>query len=781
MDPDVQEMVKKVLKRTKKPTFQTLAVNIPGIVYRVHLRGHKRTIFFNDTLEQMTGYKSSELMTGEMCSIDPIIISEDHSYVLQVVRDALRHKTPFEIEYRIKHKNGGIRYFLERGIPVYKSDGKPEFIDGVILDITERKQIEDSLSFKDHVIKNSSSIIATCDLEGNMTYGNPSFLKQWGFEDPEEFLGKPFWKFWLVKDRLDEIMRTLRSGESWFGEVKAVGKDGAIFDVQVSAAMVFDSEGNPFGLTSTSIDMTEHKRVVEALRESEEKFRSLVETTSDWIWEVDADGVYTYASPRVYDLLGYEPEEVLGRKPFDFMPPDESARILGELSGIAKEPKAFVGIENVNIRKDGQRVVLESSGVPRLDARGNLLGYRGIDRNITYRKHAEKVLKMAHDDLELRVHERTAELKKRAEQLTRLSSELTLAEHRERSRIAKILHDHIQQLLVGAKINQELLINSISKTTKSAAELVLDLINRAIKEMRSLNAELAPPVLNSGDLSASLKWLARWMHENQSFDVKLKSETSIVLDRKDLAVLLFQSIRELLFNALKHSGVKSAAVKMERQNGNLRVVISDQGVGFNAERAWNDAESDQKFGLISIRERLQYLGGRLEIESTPNAGSAISLIVPLDEAKSTEKEPLVSCRDIHERPVSTTFDQGLERKIHVMVADDHAVMREGLSRMLISHPDIEVVGEASDGEEAVHLARELLPDVILMDIRMPNMDGLEATRIIHAKFPHIRIIGLSMYDEEDQAALMTAAGAFAYRLKSGNTDSLLAAIRGEVE
>lgn len=113
------------------------------------------------------------------------------------------------------------------------------------------------------------------------------------------------------------------------------------------------------------------------------------------------------------------------------------------------------------------------------------------------------------------------------------------------------------------------------------------------------------------------------------------------------------------------------------------------------------------------------------------------------------------------------------------LVDDHSVMREGLSRMLDTHSDIEVVAEASDGEEAVRRSRELIPDVILMDISMPNMDGIEATRIIHSELPHIRIIGLSMYDEDDQAKAMLDAGASAYRSKSGNKDRLLAAIRGE--
>jgi PAS domain S-box-containing protein len=254
-----------------KPAFQTLAVNIPGIVYRVHVRERNRMEFFNPMLEQMTGYKAEELTLGEVCSIDPMIIPEDHLHVLEVVKGALRENKPFEIEYRITDKNGGIRYFLERGQPICGTDGKPEFIDGVILDITERKCSEIALLFKENIINSSSSVIATCDLEGSMTYGNPSFLKKWGFNDPKEFVGRPFWEFWLVKNRLDEIMQALRDDGHWFGEIKARRKDGGIFDVQVSAATVSDTAGYPVALTSTSIDITERKRAEKALQEAHDE------------------------------------------------------------------------------------------------------------------------------------------------------------------------------------------------------------------------------------------------------------------------------------------------------------------------------------------------------------------------------------------------------------------------------------------------------------------------------------------------------------------------------
>ena len=123
----------------------------------------------------------------------------------------------------------------------------------------------------------------------------------------------------------------------------------------------------------------------------------------------------------------------------------------------------------------------------------------------------------------------------------------------------------------------------------------------------------------------------------------------------------------------------------------------------------------------------------------------------------------------------------MDKKIRIMLVDDNTVIRQGLSMVFGQLSDIEVVGEATDGVKAVCLTRQIFPDVILMDIRMPNMDGIEATRVIHSEFPYIRIIGFSMYDENDQALAMISAGAIAFRSKGDPIDLLLSAIRDKVD
>lgn len=137
-------------------------------------------------------------------------------------------------------------------------------------------------------------------------------------------------------------------------------------------------------------EIVERKQAEKALRKSEEKLRSLVEATSDWVWEVDQGGVYTYSSPKVRDLLGYEPEEVLGKTPFDFMPSAERDGVAQIFLEARQSASPFVALENTNLHKNGQIVELETSGVPIMDADGKLVGYRGIDRDITRRKLAEK-------------------------------------------------------------------------------------------------------------------------------------------------------------------------------------------------------------------------------------------------------------------------------------------------------------------------------------------------------------------------------------------------------
>jgi CheY-like chemotaxis protein len=261
------------------------------------------------------------------------------------------------------------------------------------------------------------------------------------------------------------------------------------------------------------------------------------------------------------------------------------------------------------------------------------------------------------------------------------------------------------------------------------------------------------------------------MNENHGLTIDLQIDPDIDPKQEDITAFLYQSTRELLLNVIKHSGVKSARLEMscDEEQKQLRVTVSDRGAGFDHSAVLKNEGTG--FGLFSIHERLQLMGASIRIESSPGNGASLSLIVPFETKEEKEDEAIRKIRT--EDKITKTG----EDKIRILVVDDHTVVRQGIFALLSFHSDIEMVGEAGDGREAVEKARQLQPDVILMDINMPGIDGIQATRIIHSELPCVRIIGLSMHDKQDQADQMIQAGAFAYCTKDGSTDELLSAIR----
>lgn len=558
-------------------------------------------------------------------------------------------------------------------------------------------------------------------------------------------------------------------------EIRGMKKNGDISWLQRRNVLV-DHDGKP-AILGYEVDITEQREKESALQESYELLETIFSNVHFLIAYMDRDFNFIRVNRAYAEADGHSPEFFIGKNHFDLYPSAENEKIFRMV--VATGKPFFVDAKPSNYPSNPERGTSywDWSLLPTRDSAGIVCGAVLSLVNVTERKKAEEELKKTNAKLE----QRTDELRQRAAQLSRLSSELTLAEQRERDRIAEILHDHLQQLLVGARMGLESFIVDPDNDMETEVGRVLDLIDQSIKTSRNITTDLRPPVLDSNNLSEYLDWLARWMLKTHGFAVKLEAKIPVIVGQTDIIILLFLSVRELLFNALKHSGVKSATVKAEMHDyGNLRIIVKDNGGGFNPEIIWKDVGSASKFGLITIRERLTHLGGRFEIESTPGSGSTISLIVSIGEERPPGKDLTALTAETPGKPISASPGvRTAGRKIRIMLADDHPVMREGLSKMLNSYSDIEVVGEASDGEEAVRLARELIPDVILMDISMPKMDGLEATRIIHPEFPHIRIIGLSMYDGDDIAEAMINAGAASYRSKSGDTDRLLAAIRGE--
>jgi CheY-like chemotaxis protein len=363
------------------------------------------------------------------------------------------------------------------------------------------------------------------------------------------------------------------------------------------------------------------------------------------------------------------------------------------------------------------------------------------------------------------------ELGRRMAQLRALAAQVHRAEQRERARLAQILHDDLQQLLVAAMVRLEGIPRSGDPS--ALASEVRQLIRQAIETSRSLTADLNPAYLRSTSIVRGLHLLAGHMLVRHGLTVEVEAHGDLDVSlSSEQRVVLLQSTRELLFNVVKHSGVRSARVDVSIDPGWLKVVVEDRGRGFRASGACESNEATG-LGLVGMRERLEYIGCSLLVESQPGAYTRVTIAVPFEDASAGARSS---------RPAgshSPASAPGSGDRVRVLLADNHCVLRESLGALLRAQGDIEIVGEASDGCEAVDMATRLKPDVIVMDVGMPGMDGIDATRAIIEKVPDVRIVSLTRHEEPETTAAMLEAGAEIYLTKGGPAEDLITAIRGE--
>ena len=590
-------------------------------------------------------------------------------------------------------------------------------------------------------------------------------------------------------DAANRIMRLI----GLWREVNGRRRQGDDFPVEIAVSESFAN--SEIRYTGILRDISERKRT-----EAELRWRAgLLAQTHDAVVVWRMGGGVIYWNHGAEELYGWKVAEAAGRP---------IHRLLSSALPLSEEEFHRQLMENGRwqgeIRqttKDGQAVIVESRMVTLTEEFGCILVLE-TNRDVTERRAIhEKVCRLA-EELEDRVKDRTKELLQSQTLLRQLASELTIAEQRERRRLATDLHDYLAQLLVCARLK---VAQSRGRMEDSEVESWLgesdDILQQALTYTRSLVAQLTPMALHEFGLAAALKWLADQMRQQYrlSVQVDVQQGMSVTLP-EDQSVLIFQSIRELLINVAKHARIDQAAVRMEQRDGRLVIAVIDEGLG--SDTTTSPPPTSSKFGLFSIGERMRALWGTFEFRSIHGKGTTATLTLPLPVAGADTPAPTPKSQSHvvpQQQPPATELEYSQVRaqrsafggspermrqsdsledklRIRVLLVDDHALVRSGLSSVLRYHTELQVVGEAADGQEAVALAVALKPDVVVMDVNMPRMDGVEASKRIKRELPGTVVIGLSMHEGGHHESAMRESGAAAYLTKDSAAERLIETI-----
>jgi len=688
-------------------------------------------------------------------------------------------------------------------------------MDGLRREIQERMRAEEQLAGAkrrtEAILESAGEAIFGLNTEGLSIFINPAGAKMFGYRVEDL----------LEKNTHDILHHSYADGRPYPAcdcPIYASLKDGKMH--RADDEVFWHKDGRPIAVSYTSTpvwkgdrltgavvvlrDVTERKRAADALRRSEQQLELVSNSVPALIFYLDLERRYRTCNDAFMawfgrtreQVIGLHVRELVGEAAWEIFRPRLDRAYAGETIEFEAEPPYRLG---------GTRWI-HAVYTPHADTDGTVLGVVVLVTDITRSKQIEQALRESEarlrtfaGQLEHLVEERTEELVQSQRQLRALATELNLAEQRERRRLAIELHDHLQQALVlgRLKLGQG---KRLAQTIPACAEVINqvdDVFSDALEYTRSLVADLSPPVLRDHGLPAGLKWLGDYMQKHDMAVTVMVPEQQDLALPEDQMVLLFQSVRELLINSWKHAGTGKATVTLEQSNGQLRIVVRDEGAGFELAAA-TAADSptgglSSKFGLFSIRERMKALGGTFEIVSASGRGTTATLMLPLEIGgkgrgaspgrHTSEEEQWAKAvqSDASSRTAEHLALCERSLKTRVLLVDDHAMVRQGLRSVLECYADVEVVGEAWNGEEAIKLVDRLGPAIVIMDINMPKMNGIEATAEIKARYPDITVIGLSVNAGDENKVAMLNAGASLLLTKEAAVEHLYGAIQERMQ
>jgi CheY-like chemotaxis protein len=368
--------------------------------------------------------------------------------------------------------------------------------------------------------------------------------------------------------------------------------------------------------------------------------------------------------------------------------------------------------------------------------------------------------------------------------LRNLSGRLLRLQDEERRRISRDLHDVTGQKLALLSMDLSgILKNKDIAKNEEINRLLLESIglsNDVNKEIRTLSYLLHPPLLDELGLPSAVEWFTQGFESRTGIHVKVDIPPSFARLTPDAEVALFRIVQESLANVHRYSGSATAFVRGRSDHAKVCLEIGDFGKGMSQDSKKSDRTpvAPLGVGIQGMRERVRQLSGTLEITSRPGKGTLVKAVLPVStrrtEISESFEDPKIQEASLV--PMEGTPESNSWRK-RILIADDHDVLRRGIRTMLESDPDLEVCGEAVDGQDALEKTLAQAPDLVILDINMPVMNGLDVLRQIVRHRPQTKVLAFSVHDSKQIVEEILAAGAHGYLSKTTAGQHLVHEVR----
>ena len=518
------------------------------------------------------------------------------------------------------------------------------------ISINELLELKQAKNYLETIMDSSLDVIVISDSVGNIIRVNKYFVQLLDYKQ-DEVIGKHISELGPIvnktyncttgesvhisgeyfEDRRKMYERFVKEQKTSNWQSYFVSKKDVLIPVEHKMSFFCDEKGNVLGAIGIIRDISERKQIAEKLRASRDYFSNIIESSLDSIVVTDKSGYLTRVNNAFLQLLGFSEAEVIGKHMSEFSPISAGTYecTTGELIQINEEFYNYIeskmlqfkekGIMQNAIsylrRKDNKIVPVEDNMVYLLDKEGMRSGAFAITRDITERKKTEGKLLNYQSDLKS------------------LATKLTVSEENERRRFAGYLHDQIGQQLCSMRISLASLTDGLSSNEDiKTLNHVLDTLKQTIDNTRNLTSEISPPVLYQFGLEAALEWLVEYIHRQHNIMVIFKDDKQEKPLDAEVKIFLYQAVRELLINVVKHARAENVEISISRNDSHIQICVKDDGVGYHSLDNDNHKPSHQGYGLFNIKQRLDQLGGQIEIESQPNCGTQVTLVAPLSSS-----------------------------------------------------------------------------------------------------------------------------------------------------